>query len=192
MDTPLDTDARLDKKAFYDWLDQQDGGHYELEDGKIVRVKVSKGHARIVSHFIKALGRLLDPTVWDVVAAEFALEVGVQVRFPDVVVEPAGDEKALKCEAAKLLVEVLSPSSVGRDFNLKLAEYKTLETLDAYIIASQDEPICWLWRRGTDAADARAFPDHPQEIHGRDKAIDVPALGISLPLAEIYLGVGDR
>lgn len=191
MDTPLDT--RLDKKAFYDWLDQQEGGHYELEDGKIVMIMVSRGHARIVTNFITTLRDLLDRNAWNVMAAEFAVEIGEQVRFPDVIVEPTGgDDKALKCEAAKLLVEVLSPSSVGRDFNLKLAEYRTLDTLDAYIIASQDEPICWLWHRAPDAAGLRTFPEHPEEVHGRDKKIELPTFGIALPLAELYRGIGDR
>lgn len=183
-------EIKLDKTAFYAWLDRQEG-RYELENGRIVpMVKVSRNHALIVTNFIKTLAARLDPSIWNVVAAEFAIEIGEQVRFPDVIVEPSGgDGKALECTEAKLLVEVLSPSSVGRDFGLKLAEYKSLDTVEAYVIASQDAPICWLWRRAADAG--RAFPEHPLEIHGRDQAIDLPVFAISLPLVEIYRGVAE-
>ncbi len=191
MDTLLDT--RLDKKAFYEWLDGQEG-RYELEDGRIIMVRVSKGHTRIVSNFIAALRSRLDLDHWAVTASDLAVEIGEQVRFPDVIVEPMDDQvKALETTTARLLVEVLSPSSVGRDFNLKLAEYKTLGSVEAYVIASQDEPICWIWQRAAgSASELRPFPDKPQEIQGRDKQIEIVCLGISLPLAEIYRSIGDH
>ncbi len=180
-------EIRLDKKAFYAWLDRREG-RYELEYGKIVMVNVSRGHVLLVANIMAALRARLDLTAWNIISADFAVEIGEQVRFPDVIVEPVGgDLKALECTEAKLLVEVLSPSSVARDFNLKLAEYTSLETVDAYVIVSQDAPICWLWHRAPDGT--RAFPRHPSEIQGRDQAIDLPAFGIALPLSEIYRGV---
>ena len=84
-------------------------------------------------------------------------------------------------------MEVLSPSSVGTDMVEKLAEYTSLASLEAYIVASQDEPICWVWQR---SGEDRSFPKTPEEIAGRDKAIMIAALGISLPLSEIYRGIG--
>jgi hypothetical protein len=69
----------------------------------------------------------------------------------------------------------------------KLAEYTSLPSLEAYIVASQDEPICWVWQRtGAD----RSFERKPEDISGRDKAIEIGALGISLPMSEIYRGIG--
>jgi Uma2 family endonuclease len=96
------------------------------------------------------------------------------------------DGKALSTQSPVVLIEVLSPSSTGTDMTEKLAEYTSLPSLEAYIVASQDEPICWVWQRGED----RAFPKKPKEIAGRDKSIDIAALGISLPLAEIFRGIG--
>ena len=87
---------------------------------------------------------------------------------------------------AVLLVEVLSPSSVARDMNLKLAEYTSLPSLQCYVVASQDEAIVWVWQRDEDTG---AFPALPQEISGLDGRIDVRSLGIDLPLAEIYRGL---
>lgn len=89
-------------------------------------------------------------------------------------------------DAPVLIVEVLSPSSTGTDLTAKLAEYTSLPSLQAYIVASQDEPIVWVWQR--DAATG-AFPDKPQEVSGREAAIGVAALELSLPMADLYRGI---
>ena len=120
--------------------------------------------------------------------SDFAVEIGEDVRYPDVLVEllSAGGPQALSSAAPVLLVEVLSPSSAARDLNVKLAEYTTLPSLQCYIVASQDEAIVWVWQR--DRASG-AFPRLPVEVAGIDGRIDVEGLGITLPLAEIYRGI---
>lgn len=83
-------------------------------------------------------------------------------------------------------MEVLSPSSAGRDLAIKATEYTSLPSLEAYVVASQDKAIVWVWQRDPDT---RAFPAQPVEIEGLDGIISVPALGVTLPLAEIYRGI---
>lgn len=85
------------------------------------------------------------------------------------------------------MVEVLSPSSVARDFVEKCAEYQTFATLEAYIVASQDEAICWIWQRRDDGS----FPDCPDEVAGREAMIELTASRISLPMAKIFRGIPD-
>jgi Uma2 family endonuclease len=108
------------------------------------------------------------------------------ISAPDVLVERVHpDGKALSTDEPVLLVEVLSPSSVGTDMVAKLAEYTSLPSLEAYIVASQEEPICWIWQR---TGEARSFAQKPA---GRDKSIEIAALGIALPMGEIYRGIGN-
>lgn len=99
-----------------------------------------------------------------------------------------------RAEAPVLLIEVLSPTVTGIDLTEKPAEYTSFNSLEVYIVASQDEPICWVWQRSGskagDSAPPRAFPPRPAELAGRDQALEIPALGISLPLAEIYRRIG--
>ena len=68
---------------------------------------------------------------------------------------------------------------------VKPAEYLAISSLQAYIVASQDEPACFIYRR---RADGR-FSDEPDLIRGDHKTIDIPALSLSIPLAEIYRGL---
>jgi len=68
--------------------------------------------------------------------------------------------------------------------HIKAAEYMSLASLEAYIVAAQDEPRLWIWHRSSEAD--RHWPKVPHEVHGREKAVPVAALGLDLPMAEIY------
>jgi Uma2 family endonuclease len=186
---PAPFGAQLDKAAFFAWLQGQEGGRYELKDGYIVmHAGSTKKHWAISGRFIGLLARALDPGNWVVGAADFAVEIGDDIRYPDVILERAGPiaPDALASTQPVLLVEVLSPSSVSRDMHLKLAEYTSLQSLQCYIVASQDEAIVWLWQRDEDTG---AFPSQPEEIMGLGAEIKLHALGIGLALGEIYRGL---
>ncbi len=120
---------------------------------------------------------------------DLAVEIADSVRFPDVLVERTGlDGLALSSSEPVVLVEVLSPSSVLRDLKTKLGEYTALPSLEAYIVASQDEPILWIWQRSRDGE--RAFPLEPTEINGRSESVAIDHLGVMVSLADLYRGIG--
>jgi Uma2 family endonuclease len=79
---------------------------------------------------------------------------------------------------------VLSPSTSTVDLGDKVAEYLELPSLLAYLVFSQDEPKAWMWVRGE-----AGFS--PIVLAGRDAIIEVPALGVSLPLSAIYAGIAE-
>lgn len=180
--------AKMDKAAFLKWNADREGPRCELKDGEIVmHPGVSRNHSRGTMGFVHALHERLDYKTWSITGGDFAVEIGEDIRYPDVLVEPAGgDGQAYTTLQPVLLVEVLSPSSAGRDLRLKVDEYLGLSTLEAYIVASQDEPIVWVWRRDVVS---RAFAVEPVEIAGPERAITLEALDISLPLAQIYRGL---
>jgi len=186
MNAPLG--LKLDKSAFLQWVQKQERRH-ELKDGEVImHPGVSRSHYKLVGRFVVAFSNRVDPDAWNVGPTDFAVEIGPDIRYPDVVVERVHpDGTALSTDTPTVLVEVLSPSSVATDMVEKLAEYTSLPSLEACIVASQDEPICWVWQRG---GKGRAFPKKPAEIAGRDDAIEITALGISLPMSEIFRGIG--
>lgn len=178
----------MGKAEFFAWLQMHEGGRYELKNGEIVVQAGSKQqHARLSGRFLNAIARQLDLGEWLAVMADFAVEIENDIRYPDVVIARASpDPAALSTDAPSLIVEVLSPSSAGRDMVEKLAEYTSLPSLEAYVVASQDEAIVWVWQR--DQA-TRTFPALPLEIAGLDGSIEIAALGVTVPLAEIYRGI---
>jgi len=183
----LKHDQKFKKSEFFDWVTGREG-RYELQDGRIiVQAGGTRNHWRVTSAFLIALRGRLAADAWEVGTTDLAVEIGDNERYPDVLVEAAGgDGSALSTSQPVILIEVLSPSSVGLDMTIKLAEYTTLASLEAYIVASQEEPICWVWQRGSDGC----FPRLPEQIEGRDASIGLHGRSIDFPLAEIYRGIG--
>jgi hypothetical protein len=60
-----------------------------------------------------------------------------------------------------------------------------LTSLQTYAVFSQNEPKVWVWQRGE-----AGLPNRPELLEGRDARLDIPALGATLALADIYRGIG--
>jgi Uma2 family endonuclease len=172
--------------AFLAWAEGREG-RFEFARGRIMMmVGATRNHANLSAGWLTHLTARLDPARWSVSSAELAVRIGDSVRYPDVLVEPAGgDGAALYTDQPALIVEVLSPASLALDFTTKAREYTQLPSLRLYVVASADEPRLWLWRRGADGA----FPLDPEELAGRDAVLALPELGTELALAEAYRGV---
>lgn len=72
-------------------------------------------------------------------------------RYPDVTVfcgDPAYlEDRTDTITNPVLLVEVLSPSTAGRDSSEKLEEYIEIASLQAYVLVAQDKPKVEVYRR---------------------------------------------
>lgn len=79
-----------------------------------------------------------------------------------------------------VLVEVLSPSTEAYDRGFKSLNYRRLESLKAYVLVSQDEPLVELYERQSQGTWLLT------EARGLDAAIPLNMIGVSLPLAEVY------
>ena len=185
MNAPL-INLKADRLATLSWQ-HAPPRPLKLERAPIApRPTETRSHARVAAGFASALRATLASVHWDVLGGTLAVETGGQVRYPDVVVDSAASG-AMSTATPLLIVEVLSPFSTGLDFTVKPAEYLSLDALETYIVASQDEPIVWVWQR-TEAN--REFSSRPVEVSGRQNVIELEALGILLPLSDIYRGVG--
>ena len=81
-----------------------------------------------------------------------------------------------------LIIEVLSPSTRRYDLDEKMAAYLTIPSLECYIALEQHQPIAIVMRRSNGGF-------LRQTIQGIDQTIDLPFLGCSLPMKEIYDGI---
>ena len=108
------------------------------------------------------------------------------IRYPDVVVEPAGALDDCRATTEPVLIfETLSPTSEDRDLFVEPGEYLGLPSLAAYIVASQDEPACVVWVRDQNGQFSRDGVD----IKGIDQVAEIARLGLSISLREIYQGM---
>ena len=188
MNSPLD--LHLGKQAFLIWAEGREG-HFELKGNRVVMMAGgTKGHARLIQRIAMALAMRLDPSVWSVTANDLAVEIGEDIRYPDIIVEPMDNaNSALSTDHPVFVAEVVSPSSLALDLNVKAAEYMSLPSLEAYLVVAQDEARMWLWQRPAVGNVSRGFPKQPLELTGLEARFAIAALALEIPLAEIYAGI---
>jgi Uma2 family endonuclease len=176
---------RMGRAAFLEWVQGREQRH-ELDRGRVIMMTGgSRAHWQITANLLGALTARLDPEKWAVLP-EFGIDLEAEsVRFPDIVVDAAGAApKDLTAVAPVLIAEVLSPSSERVDLGDKASEYLRLPTLAAYLVFAQDEIKAWVWTRGP-----AGFPPGPAVLEGGDAMAQIEAMGIDLPLAQVYARV---
>jgi Uma2 family endonuclease len=173
---------------FLRWNEGREGKR-EFVRGRVVELMINttKRHAVLATRLAAILLRQLPYPDYAVGSADFGVKTPDGVRFPDVFVDratPSSRDTDLAAGSPVFLAEILSPSSYGRDFVEKLADYTGIGSLLHYMILSQDDPRVWLWTR-----EGSAEWSGPREIFGTDESVDLTGMGISIDLAELYAGI---
>ena len=162
-------------------------GKREFVRGRVIEmmVYVSRNHMRLTTSLTLALRQALDFDDFDVGAADFGVRTPDGIRLPDVIVDRGGGGgKDLAAHHPVFVAEVLSPSSLARDFGDKARDYTAMPSLLHYLVLAQDEPRVWLWKRGEDGA----FRS-PDMIVGGEESVELSGFGFSLSLADLYRGI---
>ena len=105
--------------------------------------------------------------------------------YPDLSVvrgEPELDEGAINLFNPTLVAEVISPATAARDHGFKREQYRSIPSLQVYLVIDQFEARVEVDSRQGDRWQSR-------EYAGLDAIIPLSALDCELPLAEIYHGI---
>ena len=137
-------------------------------------------HLRIVGNLHSGLHQALRGTPCEVFAEGAQLRAADIVSYPDIMVTCEGPNPlGYDAQEPKVLIEVLSPSTEGMDRGPKWLAYQTISSLVHFVLVAQDRPYIEMYTgRGSrwvyitlDALDAN---------------LALAAIGVSLPLREIY------
>ena len=102
------------------------------------------------------------------------------IRRPDIIVDCAGGpDRSMETGEPRVLIEVLSPSTMAFDRFRKVEEYKTNAAVETVLLIDTQAPEIIVWRRGD--GNWRS-----EIVEGLDAVIALPEIGCELPLAEIY------
>ena len=134
---------------------------------------------RVARRLLSALERRLRPPCEAFGGNVKVLPPG-RVRYPDVKVACGIFDPAADYVDPVVVFEVLSPTTEMTDRRVKPAEYAAIPTILAYVLLAQDRPHATVLRR------TAAW--HAEEIGGAGAVLDLPEIGISVPLAELYPG----
>ena len=163
-------------ERFLQWEDGQEGRHEFDGAGIIAMTGGSRNHQVIVFNLVSLLCDLLDLERFDVLQ-EMRVQMGRQVRYPDVVVTVgpvAGNVRTLR--DALVLFEVLSPDTAETDRGRKRADYAQLPGIRHYVLLEQD-------RMAATVLDRTADGWTETQAGG---ALDLPGIGAVLPFPAIY------
>jgi Uma2 family endonuclease len=190
MGVPRIKSGPMTVEEFYAFTDTRpDDEKWELIDGEpILNASPGPLHQWIVKNLVVALGvREREPGV------DWAILPGLGVRVsdvkrpePDVLVIPRAGRSIdpLGRDRSDVIVafEVLSPSTKDRDLRWKRTAYTSLPSLTHYVVIAQDSVEVVVFARDAGFAE--------QRLRSLADCVELPALGVSLPLAEIYRDTG--
>lgn len=90
-------------------------------------------------------------------------------------------------EAPRVVVEVLSPSTEGRDRGIKFRAYQQCPTIQEIVLVNQYLRYVEVWQRNEDE------PENPKawryRHYGAGEAVELVSINIQIPVEDIYLDV---
>jgi Uma2 family endonuclease len=177
-------------KEFYAFTDTRpDNEKWELIDGEpILNASPSNLHQTILWNLAFLLGTIQrrQPQTW-----ESSPGIGVRISEtslpePDVFIVPAGSARrnpfGRETNQVIATLEILSPSTADRDLRWKRTAYTNLPSLTHYIVIAQDAVDVVVFARDAGFAERR--------LRSLGDSLELPSLGSSLQLSEIYCDTG--
>jgi Uma2 family endonuclease len=180
---------RMTPDEFLAWQERQDR-LYELVDGlPILPLKMmmgaSRAHDRVVTNLIRHLGNKLSGSRCWPTTDDLAVRIPAgNVRRPDVTVECGqGDRRDMTVREPRVVIEVLSPSTMSFDRIRKIPEYQTIPAVAHILLVDTEAPRVDVLSRNPDGTWRQ------DKFDGREATIDLPAVGASPSLAEVFEGL---
>jgi len=180
--------TRMTQDEFLEWQQSQDR-KYELVDGlPVLPLKAMTGathaHDRVVVNLVASLHGQLRGKPCQATTDAIALKIPAgNIRRPDVTVE-CGEPRLKDTTSAepRLVVEVLSPSTMNFDRVRKLDEYKSVPSLRYILLVDTEKPQMTLHVR-----DASGWTPHHHET--LDATLDLPGIGCRLEARDVFEGL---
>lgn len=158
-------------------------------DGEMVAMAGgSWEHSLIIGNALAELKQQLRGGPYTVHASDLRVQAPDGLRtYPDVVVvccEPAfADEHRDMVTNPRLILEVLSPTTESYDRGRKFESYRTIPSLEEYVLVSQERPHVERFLRQPEGAGLFV------EVAGLQEALPLSSLGCLLSLEALYEGV---
>lgn len=159
----------------------------EYVDGEMVAMSgATREHVLIVLNLASGLKRQLQQRPCEIYVADLRIQVSATglYTYPDIAVacgEPRfEDEHRDTLLNPLLIVEVLSPSTESYDRGRKFEQYRALESLQEYLLVSQDQPRVEQFIRQD--GNVWLFKD----IAGLEQTVSFASIQCDISLSEIY------
>jgi Uma2 family endonuclease len=169
-------------EAFLDWEERQPVP-WEFDGfGPVAMTGGTLEHATIQSNLLRAVGNRLAGGPCRVFGSHLKIQVAGSIRYPDAFVACGEYARGVTVlDTPVVLFEILSPGTATVDRVVKNAEYRATASIRRYVMLEQDRMAATVFQRAGD--------DWIGHLLTGDVALDMPEIGVSVPLAELYEGV---
>lgn len=158
---------------------------HEYIDGEVFAMAgTSRNHSLLVSNCVQALANHLQASPCMTFSSEIKVKTEQCFFYPDVMVvcdDEQGDD--YYTEKPSLIVEVLSKTTRRLDKTVKLAAYKSLPSLQEYLLIEQDHVEVELFRRAQNW-----FAEH----YFLGDSISLESIGLNINVADLYHRVNNE
>lgn len=152
---------------------------HEYIDGEVYAMAgASRSHNILASNIARKFGNHLENTPCITFSSDMKVKADGCFFYPDVLVvcnDKQGDD--YYTEAPIIIVEVLSKSTRRRDKSTKFQAYKTLPSLQEYVLIDQDFVEIEICRKSANWFPARYF---------LGDEVTFESIGLTLSIADIY------
>jgi Uma2 family endonuclease len=172
----------MTREQFLAWEEKQPL-RYEFDGFQPVAMTGgTAAHAGIQRNLAIAIGGRLRAGPCRFYGSDLKIETANGFRYPDgfVVCSPVARNSTVVRDPV-VIFEVLSESTAGIDLVTKNQEYSASQSVQRYVVLTQDAVGGTMFERGA--------TDWVGHLLGADSVLRMPAIGIELPLAELYDGV---
>lgn len=181
MGLPL---PKMTLSAFLAWEAQQPE-RYEFHQGEAyLMVGGTARHNRVILNLASRLVAHLDGSPCQVFSEGMKVLADERVLYPDVMVAcgkpDAGDEQIIT--DPKLIIEVLSPNTKGYDRRDKFILYRTLPSLQQYVLVDPVDRRVEVHTRAGD--DSWTLVDQ-----SKADELDLASVGLDMPISAVFKGV---
>ena len=140
------------------------------------------GHSMIQRNVITALTNRLRGGPCQVFTSDLKIQTPHSIRYPDVFVSCTPVPRGATVVTEPVVVfEVLSASTATTDHLVKNQEYRDTRSIQRYVMLAQDRPGGTVF--------GRTGGEWIGRVLDADAVLDMPEIGISVPVAEFYEGM---
>jgi len=160
---------------------------HEFVDGEVFAMAGAEDrHVTVAGNLYIALRQHLSGSACRTYMSDMRLHVAAanSYFYPDVLVtcSPLDLANAMVKSAPKLIVEVLSPTTAAYDRGLKFSHYRTLPSLEEYLLVDLDTRATDCYRKGADGL----WVLHP---FARGEAVELASVALTVTAAQLFAEV---
>jgi Uma2 family endonuclease len=139
-------------------------------------------HSAIQRNLSIAVGGRLRGNRCQLYTSDLKVAVAGSIRYPDAFVVCSPVSRGTLVVTDPIVVfEVLSPSTASTDIGVKNEEYRDTPSIQRYVMLAQDHQRATVF--------ARIGDDWVGHIISGEATLEMPEIGIEIPLAELYEGI---